>query len=187
MSSAVRSIGLTKEGFTTFHKPHSPCYTQNSVDRLFPFELVNGQLNISYSGNSFKTLNVDISGVAPDNESDTSIQVMGGPRMVTSLGNNFKDYIRAWRNDTIDAGSPIELYQPCQVLRVRETAFRIIDADNDDSYKISTVAPTGDGYTDGGEANNYYTTFVFKTPLTFTIVESGVTKYITFSTYFDQE
>lgn len=73
------------------------------------------------------------------------------------------------------------------MVRVQEADTNNIDSGNGNSYLISTVAPTGDGYVAGTESNKYYTTFVFKTPLTFTIVESGVTQYITFRTIMDQE
>lgn len=107
--------------------------------------------------------------------------------MVTSLGDNFKEYIRAWRTATIDAGSPIELYKPAQVIRVQEGDNDSIDANSGSSYQVTTKAPASDEYISGTSANVYRTTYIFKTPLTFTTVESGVTQYITFRTMLDQE
>jgi hypothetical protein len=79
------------------------------------------------------------------------------------------------------------VYIAPQLLKVQEADVNNIDADSNNSYKISTTPPAGDNYTSGSEANKYRTKYVFKTPLTFTIVESGVTKYITFRTILDQE
>jgi hypothetical protein len=187
MTSIAGSFAKRHEGLTRFLKPESPCYDDSGVNRLFPFVYINGMLDITYEGNDFEATMVDTTGVSPNNETDTMVYIMGGPRLVTSLGENFKAYIRAWRDGTIDAGSPIELYQPSQVIRVQEADMNNITANSGESYMISELPPVSDFYTAGGPPNDYYTTFVFKTPLTFTIVESGVTKYITFRTVLDQE
>ena len=127
---------------------------------------------------------VDVNNVSPNSETDLTISIMSGPHLVTSLGDNFKDYIRAWRNGTIDAGSPIEMYIAPQIMRVQEST---VSANSGDSYTISTQAPITDKYIDGSAANNYKSTYVFKTPLTVSIVEGGVVNYITFRTILDQE
>ncbi len=189
MSSVVRSLAVRKEGLTRFVKPESPCYDDTTLGDavLFPFSYSNGVLDISYDGNDFETNMVDTTGNAPSAETDIAIQIMSGPYLATSLGDNFKAYIRAWRDGTIDAGSPINLYIAPQLLKVQEADVNNISANSGSSYIISTETPAGDNYTSGTEANNYRTKYVFKTPLTFTIVESGVTQYITFRTKFDQE
>lgn len=187
MSSGIRSVNELKLGLTRFLKPESPCYDDGTNVRLFPFSYDNGVLDITYSGNDFESIMVDTTGNNPLSETDTAIRLSGSPRLVTSLGNNFKAYIRAWRVDTIDEGSPIELYIPSQVVRVNEADINNVSANSGASYIESTTAPSSDNYISGGSANEYYSTYIFKTPLTFTIVESGVTKYITFRTKLDQE
>jgi hypothetical protein len=187
MTSVIRTIAQTKTGLTRFVKPESPSYNNGTDIVLFPFTYNNGVLNISYEGNNFKTVMVDISGVAPDSETDLAINIFSGPYLVTSLGDNFKQYIRAWRDGTIDAGSPIEIYIAPQVLRVQEADKNNVSANSGDSYLVSTEAPVSDYYVSGAPITEYNTTYVFKTPLTFTIIESGVTKYITFRTMLDQE
>lgn len=187
MSSFIRSKATVQTGLTRFHKPETPCYDTLTLIKPFPFSYSNGVLDISYEGNNFKSRMVDISGVDPDDESDISVRIIGAPHLATELGNNFKEYIRSWREATIDAGSAIEVYTPCQVIRVQEAARANVDASSSSAYKISTLAPASDNYIAGTESNNYLTTYVFKTPLTFTIVEGGVTRYITFRTNLDQE
>jgi hypothetical protein len=73
------------------------------------------------------------------------------------------------------------------MFKVQEADTANVDANSSTSYKVSTLPPVSDNYTAGSTANQYNTVYVFKTPLTFTIQESGVTKYITFKTMMDQE
>ena len=144
-------------------------------------------LDITYEGNNFEAdMVTDICQGPANAEIDLAVQIIGGPVVVRALGDNFKDYVRAWRNATIDAGSPIEIYYAPQMIRVQQADPDHI-SDNDDSYRVSTTAPSNDSYLTGSSTNNYLSTYIFKTPLTFTIVESGVTKYITFRTVLDQE
>ena len=184
----MRVRATKKEGLTRFVKPDGPTYYNGDDNLLFPFTCVNQTLDITYSGNNFKEQMVDSTNQSPDSgETDTMVSIMGGPRLVTALGENFKAYIRSWRSGTIDAGSPIEVYVPAQVLRVQEASIGNLSADSDDVYLVRTTAPTSDNYIAGSTQNNYQTTYVFKTPLTFTIVEGGATKYITFRSGLEQE
>jgi hypothetical protein len=188
MTSIVRHFAQKQSGLTMFHKPDSPSYTNGDGDVvLFPFVYSNGVLDISYEGNNFEASMVDTTGVAPDNETDISYSVLSGPKLVTSLGENFKAYIRAWRTATIDSGSPIEVYTQCQVMRVQQANNKNITATSGNSYVIGTIPPSSDNYIAGAPINEYLVTYVFKTPLTFTTIEGGVKQYITFNTYLDQE
>lgn len=187
MTSVLRYFSVKKEGLTLFHKPHSPCYDNGTDDVLFPFSYLNGVLDITYSGNDFEQIMVDVTGKVPRSETDVSIRMMGGTFLVTSLGENFKNYIRAWRSSTIDADSPINVYTSPQIVRVQQASRFNINSNNNNSYLISDQAPAGDTYPTGSVENNYQTTFIFKTPLTFTIYESGVLQFITFQTILDQE
>jgi hypothetical protein len=187
MTSVSRTYGVKKEALTRFIKPESPCYYDDNNDVLFPFSYSNQVLDISYTGNTFKANMVDTLNREPDSETTSAIQILGGPVLATSLGENFKNYVRSWRDGSIDAGSPIEVFTPPQLLRVQEVSYEHVSADSGDSWKISTTRPSGENYTIGDSADKYRTTYIFKTPLTFTIVEGGVTQYITFRTMLDQE
>lgn len=189
MTSVVRAYPPRNQGLTLFLKPESPCYSDSGsgLTVLFPFSYSNGVLDISYTGNTFEADMVTSTGNAPNSETDVAVRILSGPRLVSSLGDNFKAYIRAWRIGTIDAGSPINIVIQPQVVRVQEGNQPNIDANNGNSYKVSTQLPANDIYPTGAVINDYQTKWVFKTPLTFSIVESGVTQYITFRTAFDQE
>jgi hypothetical protein len=188
MTSVIRSYSTTKEGLTLFLKAESPTYESNGArDLLFPFSYSNGVLDISYSGNNFKEVMVDVVNVEPNDEPDTAIRIIGGPFLVSSLGNNFKEYVRAWRDGTIDSGSPINIHVAPTLLRVQQAALTNLNANNGNSYLISEQAPSGENIITGDSLTSYNVTYIFKTPLVFTIIESGVTKYITFRTALDQE
>jgi hypothetical protein len=187
MSSAIRSHAVKKEALTRFVKPESPCYNNGNDTVLFPFSYSNQVLDITYTGNNFKSRMVDDTNNSPSSETATTISILGGSYLVTSLGENFKAYVRAWRSGTIDAGSPIEVFVPAQLLRVQEAEVINVSSESGESWLLSTSAPSGDNYITGNDTNKYHTTFIFKTPLTFSIVEAGVKKYITFRTGLDQE
>ena len=59
--------------------------------------------------------------------------------------------------------------------------------ERDRSWGITTEAPVSSEYTGGAPANNYYTAWVFKTPLTVQYVASSGFKYITITTQFSEE
>jgi hypothetical protein len=185
----LRSYAVRQEALTRFIKLDSPCYNNGTDDVLFPFSYSNQVLDITYAGNNFESIMVDITGVEPIAETETLVRITSGPLLVSSLGDNFKTYIRAWREATIDSGSPIEIFIAPQVLRVQEVSREFITAvsGSDTSFTVSSTRPSGENYIVGNAANNYNTKYVFKTPLTFTIVEGGITQYITFKSIFDQE
>jgi hypothetical protein len=187
MTSVLRYFSVKKEGLTLFLKPESPSYNNGTVNVLFPFSYLDGVLDISYSGNDFKQIMVDVPGEAPRAETRTAIRMMGGVFLVTSLGENFKSYIRSWRSSTIDPNSPITIYTYPQIVRVQQASLANVDSFSTFSYTVSNQAPASDTYPTGTVANDYDTTFIFKTPLTFTIYEGGVVQYITFQTNLDQD
>ena len=189
MTSVIRTFPPRNQGLTRFLKPESLCYSDSgqNLTVLFPFSYYNGTLDISYSGNTFESDMVATTGIDPQSETDVAVQLMSGPRLVTSLGENFKAYIRSWRDATIDAGSPINISINPQVIKVQEAEEVNISANSGESYKISSQLPASDTYPTGAISNNYQTKYIFKTPLTFTIFESGVLTYITFKTALDQE
>jgi hypothetical protein len=186
MSSTVRSYATPVRLATEFHRIETPCFYDGSNNVPFPFSYNNGTLDIENKYN-FNAQMIDNTGNEPNTDIDGSVRLMGGNRLVQKLGDNFKAYIRAWRNVTIDVNSPISVYEPSQVVRVQEAGTDNIRADSGDSYIVSTSAPVSDNFISGMEDNNYNSTYIFKTPLTITIKEGGVLTYLTFRTIMDQE
>lgn len=116
---------------------------------------------------------------------DTDVILMGATRLVTGLGDNFKAYIRAWRTATIDSDSDIILTNNnCIATKVRSTSLLHTNA-----FQIDTTPPSGNNYfnQNANTTNNFMTVWVFKTPLTFEFTESGVKKYVTFRTTFEDD
>ncbi len=185
MTSIARTYASRKEDLTEFLRVSTPCYYNGSYNLLFPFTYSNNVLDITYEGNNFKEQMVDNTGNAPNRDANTAISILGGTYLITSLGEKFKEYIRAWRTD-IDAGSPINVVIAAQMYRVQEADILNVNG-NANSYNVNTSLPSSDNYVAGSVENKYQTTLVFKTPLTFTTVELGETKYITFKTMFDIE
>ncbi len=182
MTSTLRSIATPIRLATEFHRIETPCFNDGSTNVPFPFTYENGILEIE-DKNNFNTEMISSTGNSPETDPDVSVRLMGGVRLVERIGENFKAYIRAWRDSTIDADSPIEIYINGTVQRVQW-----VNEDNmgDSSYSISTNAPSGDTYTQFGNGT-YNSTWIFNKPLTITIIESGVKQYITFASRLDED
>jgi hypothetical protein len=180
MTSVTKHLALTPQSDFTFFTIESPSYTSqlpdfNNQDIPFPFSYRNGVLDIDLI-DDFETIMITTTGVAPKNEVEANLRFMGGKNLVTRLGPNFEAYIRAWRTG-IDSGTPIAIYTQPLVQKIQWTRSNFTA---DESWIVSTDAPAPNTYTIGDEVNNYRTTYIFASPLTFTVVEGGVAKYITF-------
>lgn len=186
MSSTQTTLSEVPKGLTRFIKVDSASYDDNENTRLFPFSYRNGILDITFEGNTFKEVMIDVNDTEPLNEASASIQIMSGPKLATQIGENFKAYIRSWLASSIDNGSPIEVYIPAQVIKVQEADLNNLNASGT-IYTITEKPPSGDMYTAGLIENKYNTTYIFKTPLTITIFESSIKKYLTFRSVLDQE
>jgi hypothetical protein len=182
MTSNLRSYSVRKENPT---KPVTltTAYYIGADDQyhLFPFTYVNGTLDIARIDN-FQQDYIDTPAVKPD---DTSCDpahhymLLGGTGVVTKIGPTFVSYIRAaW---VLDSTSPVRIYQPCVVTKVQE-----MDEPDDGASIVesgfyeATVPPSSDGYI--VPTFDYRTSWIFKTPLTISIVKDGVKSYITFVT-----
>jgi hypothetical protein len=189
MSSLLRISAKKIYTPTRLVPVNSATYSDSSTskDLLFPFMVSkNGELDISYT-NSFKEDMIDISNQTPTQGGDdpsTLSTLLGSTRIITSLGDNFKEYIRAWRMRTIDEGSDILLTSKrCIAINVRSTIFGYNNA-----YQIDNTPPTSNLIDSVSKpSNNFLTTWIFKTPLTIEITENDVKKYISFVSIFDND
>lgn len=179
----LRSFSEAPKLATKFHRIESPCYFSVTLNTttLFPFTYSNGTLDIAYI-DDFEAEMVTSTGNAPSDAFSGRVQLGGGLGLVQRLGPNFEAYIRAWR--TTDSGTPININIHGTVQKVNEVQSEYL---GNNTYQVATAPPTSDNYTSGAPVNNYRSTWVFKTPLTFTTVESGVTQYITFASRIDDD
>jgi hypothetical protein len=190
MSSVQSYIANTPSGLTKFIYVNGPGYDDSSmggIEVLFPFTYSNGvlDLNINPAANSFEADMIDISNNGPSDSVDVAVKLMGGLGLVRALGPNFLRYIRAWRDGSIDANSPITIYTPGVMTKVQQIPIGAMT--DEKTATISSEPPTSTEYVSGNQANNFMTAWVFKHPLTITILESGIIQYITFSTVFDRD
>jgi hypothetical protein len=173
---------------TEFVEIQSPCYNDNSIGKviLFPFTYSNGVLDIALIDN-FQARMITLSGRSPDNQPDYLVKLLGGTGVVTSIGDNFKNYIRSWKTEDISltdivVDSPITVFKPATVTRVQMCGISTNDA-----YEESSVPPSNN-YTIGSPANNYRSVWVFDTPLTISYKNAGnQDRYITLYSKFDED
>jgi hypothetical protein len=173
MSSSLRSTYTLIRTHTQFVGVESPSYEDSSLDdaeTLFPFVVRNGGvLDIEYM-NSFEQDMIDDLGNAPRDDTELSTMILSNPILVTSIGDNLKEYIRSWKNLTIDASSPITLFQPCRVIKVQQINYLNIN----EILVESNNPPAGQWY-----STDPHVKCIFASPLTIVYKASGVNKYIT--------
>lgn len=189
MTSVLRQTAIPVKTVTRFTRMETPSYNDSGEGGLgfrvpFPFTYENGTLDIQYI-NLFEPLMVSTTEQPPETDPECSFRLLGGSRLVQELGENFKEYIRAWRSATIDAGSPITIVVNAQVQRAQWIREEYV---GDIAYEISTTAPSGDTYTQSADAiPTYNTVWIFNTPLTIKTIEGGVPTYITFASRLDED
>jgi hypothetical protein len=204
--SSVQSAYAEVKLPTKFSSLITPSYTDNvivtgkSIDIPIPFTAANGVLDINVSQSSVIQAFVD-AGTAPEDYAEIQGKWFGGAKVITSFGPNMTTYLRNWINtiETIGAAyaGPLVLYiQPVMTrVQLANPSFAINDSrpdggpfQRDSSWGVTTEAPTGTEYTGGGTANKFFTTFIFKTPMTVRYVApAGGFKYITMTSQFAEQ
>jgi len=182
MTSTLRSYVARKELPTTSTMITSAYYTGSDGNyHLFPFTYNNGTLDLSLTDPSFQTDYMDTPNRKPDDTlGDPAHRYLlrGGAGLVAALGPNVVKYIRAaW---DLSASSPVRIQQTGSMTKVQE-----MDAPDDGESFLergcyeSPNPPLNDEYPTPGP--HYRSPWIFKTPLTISIVRGGVTSYLTFA------
>ena len=182
MSSYCRTYYQRSTPTLEYMRLTGPYYQDSLVGyTLIPFTYRNGVLDIALIDN--------VSGYtgAPLQDNDIGLYTLplykslGGAGLVTSLGTNFLNYIKAWRS--IVAGSPVtqvSLVTNPVMIKVQRSSKSTLYSGT--VYRVGTSPPSGDTYVDGDATNLYSTSWVFKKPLTIQTIENGVAQYITLTT-----
>ncbi len=201
MSSVLRSIDQRPAGDVKFVSLITPYYYNNQYDddALLPFvisrkgelELVETSAYVAYYNDR------DYPQPGTNNDIDAWVHVMGGARVVTSLGPKLKRYVAQWLEQTKDVASSyvsrVSLHTTgCVVSKVQQYFLQSIDPDYAEnasaSYITTTAPPSGDNFVQGGPEDNYGTSYIFKTPLVMKYVkENGDVVYATFKTSIDED
>jgi hypothetical protein len=186
---------------TKFSALITPSYYDNSIvsgqqiEMPIPFTAVNGVLNINVNQSAVIRTFVN-NGTEPRDRANIQAKTFGATTLVTSLGPDMTTYLRNWINQIESLGSaytgPLSVYiQPVMTkVQIANPSFSIPGSgvfERDRSWGITTEAPVSSEYTGGGSANNYYTAWIFKTPLTIKYVGTSGFKYITLTSQFSEE
>jgi hypothetical protein len=164
---------------------NSPTYAKGPLP--FTYNRRTGELDIDATIGGFQETMIDISEQSVTRDLSVLIRYTEttGGHLVQSLGNKFKEFIRSWREGTIDEDSPINIHSKPTIVKV---IVYTPGLSGTSGYNVYPAVARGGVRDTSPDFNKYYnnqsmyTTYLFKTPLIFTIVESGVTKYVTFFT-----
>jgi hypothetical protein len=151
----------------------------NSINLLFPFTVSSGVIEVSAINNFNVT-----GGNLPQNMGAT-VRVSGSNKNVTSLGPNFRNYIRncTWSGRTITDLSSISLFTPAVVTQVQQLDESFVGQMDASSFKVTSGAPPTNYAL---QFAGFGITWVFLTPLTVRARDStGRTFYITFTSSWD--
>lgn len=162
----------------------------NTVSMPIPYTVANQTLDINTNIDADSQKNNDIldyvnNGLAPNTGITFQGRLTGGSSLIFSLGPNMTTWLRNRINDIEAIGSPFEgnlnLYIQPVMTKVQMVAQRQGDSPlNDESvYGVTTEAPTSTDYIGGDNLNNFFSTWIFKSPMTVQYTYNGITKYIT--------
>jgi hypothetical protein len=209
MSSVQSAFASIDKPPTKFAALLTPSYEDTSlvtgqmIEMPIPFTVVNQVLDINVNQSSvIQTIVND--GTQPVRRTNIQGKAFGGASLVKSLGTNMRTYLRNWIGviETLGAGvaytGPLVLYiQPFMTKIQLAIPSFAINTDvgvvggpfqRDSSWGITTEAPVSTEYTGGGTNDNFFTTWIFKTPMTIQYeTAGGGFKYITMTSQFAEE
>lgn len=155
-----------------------------------PFVVTNQVLDINVNQSpdvqSFVT-----NGDTPGNAISFQGKIMGGASLVKSFGPNMTEWLR--NRITAEEGlgaqysGPLVLYvRPFMTkIQLAAPAQGVGPLNDEATYGITTEAPTSTEYIGGGTTNNFFTAWVFRTPMTVQYENTvGGYKYITLTSQF---
>lgn len=201
-------MSSVQSAYATIHKPPTkfsslitPSYddavivTGQTIRLPIPFTVVNQVLDINVDQSS-DIQTVVTNGTAPDDQSSLQGKAFGGASLIISFGANMTTYLRNWINNIESLGAaytgPLVLYiQPFMTkVQMANPSFGITASGafrRDRSWGITTQPPISGEYIGGSPANNYFTAWIFKTPITIQYEVAGGYKYITMTSQFAEE
>jgi hypothetical protein len=163
----------------------------DTVDMPIPYIVVNQVLDINTAQSSDVSVYIS-NGDSPDNSVTFQAKVMGGTNLIMNLGPNITTWLRNRIQNEESLGSaysgPLELYVKPVMTKIQLAApiqGTFGGPLNDESvYGITTEAPTSDLYIGGAPNSEYFTTWVFRKPMTVQYQSSIGPKYMTFTSQF---
>jgi hypothetical protein len=194
MSSVLRFYGQVAKPPTKFFDILTGSYNENVIlsgyDIPIPFTVANQVLDINVAQSTDVESFVN-NGSYPSTAVSFQGKIIGGASPVHSFGPS----MTRWLNKHIQSveglpseyNGPLSLYiQPLMTkIQLASPAYGVSPLNDEAVYGVTTEPPTGPEYIGGNATNDYFTAWVFKTPMTVQYVQSpGVYKYITLTTQF---
>ena len=194
MTSILSSYAAAKSPPTKFFDIVTGAYSENIIvggyDIPIPFTFINGILDINVN-QSADVQTFVTNGNTPLNSVNFQGKVMGGAYLVNFLGSNVSDWLRKLIENQEGLGGaytgPLDIYVKPVMTKIQLAApAQGVGPLNDESvWGITTEAPASDGFIGGDSTNNFFTCFVFKTPMTIRYEITGVGyKYFTMTSQF---
>ncbi len=193
MSSISRHKALNGGLTTKYANISTPCYLDGPLDEdiPIPFTVSTGVIDIAITNASVQTFISN--GSSPDDDSFYQAKSMGGYRLANIIGPNFETYLRNFITSNDGLGST---YAGPLTVKVAATMSKVQIAQPGNvaalqferAFGVNDFPPSSDSYAGGDATLNYYTTFVFTSPLTIEYTSADSTtgyRYITFSTHYD--
>lgn len=191
MTSLIRQYGPAKP-YTKFVNIFSPGFddsSNNGTSRLIPFTCYDGVIDINVSDSAVQNYIDNASGW--NDYIGKKVKLMGGESLGQSLGSNMETWIRNLISNYFYGEStytgPIKIKVQPVMTKVQATqgTWFVTPLPRSPVVQETYVNPATDNYIiSGTEANNYYTSWVFKTPLTVQFDDNGTPCYITMYTTF---
>jgi len=200
MSSIQSGFAKVDKTPTKFSALITPSYDDSSLVsrdpiRLpIPFMITNQVLDINVKQSSVIQTFVN-NGTPPADQSSLQAKAFGGASLINSLGPNMTTYLRNWIGNVEGQPytGPLFLYiRPFMTkVQMANPTFGIDDDAGpfrrDRSWGITTEAPSSGEYTGGGQKDNFFTAWIFKTPMSIRYEVNDVYKYITMTSQFAEE
>lgn len=201
MSSVLSAYAKLDKPPTKFFSLITPSYNDtvivpgSTIQLPIPFTVASQVLDINV-GQSTDILSFVTNGTEPEDQANLQAKLFGGASLIESFGPNMTTYLRNLINTeepslSAPYAGPLVLYVRPLMTKVQmadpvfgksDGAFR-----RDRSWGFTTQSPSSAEYTGGGPTNNFYTAWVFKTPMTIQYEVSGGYKYLTMTTQFAEE
>jgi hypothetical protein len=202
MSSVQSAFARIDKPPTKFAALITPSYDDSTIqpeediELPIPFTVVNQVLDINVNQSS-SIQTVVTNGTQPIDRANVQGKGFGGASLVKSFGPNMTTYLRNWINniETLGAaytGSLVLYTQPLMTkIQLANPSFAFINSgpfERDRSWGVTTEAPVSTEYTGGSSTNNFFTAWIFKTPMTIQYeTAAGGYKYITMTSQFAEE
>lgn len=198
MSSVQSAFARIDKGPTKFSALITPSYDDNSlvtgqtIELPIPFTVVNQVLDINVNQSSVVQTFVN-DGLAPEQRSNLQGKAFGGGSLIKSLGPNMTAYLGNLIDNIETLGGaytgPLVLYvQPFMTkVQMAVPSYGTEAFERDRSYGVTTEPPSSSEYIGGSPSNNFFTAWIFKTPMTIQYEVAGGYKYITMTSQFAEE